>query len=79
MAILNRKYLPGKQVYDITWSGTGPYTFEILAATHDRGTYPLVQVMESTAVVYPDIDIDASGNVTITSTVNFSSGKVVIY
>jgi len=68
-----------KYTNSITWSGSGPYTFSITAATHGKGVDPLVQVRESTAVVYPDIDIDGSGNVTITSTVNFSNGKVVIY
>jgi len=66
---------------DITWSGSGPYTYTIAAATHGLGvTRNLdVKVYESNDIVGVDIAVDSStGEVTITSVVDFSNAHVEI-
>jgi hypothetical protein len=72
-----------RYVVAITWAGGGPYTMSITGATHLRGTDPIVRVRKLSAgtvydVVWVDTQIDDStGDVTLTSTENFT-GKVVI-
>jgi hypothetical protein len=68
----------------LNWTGAAdPYTMTITGATHLRGTEPIVQVSAIVSgttyeVVYPVVAIDYSnGDVTITSTENFT-GRVVI-
>jgi membrane-bound inhibitor of C-type lysozyme len=64
----------------ITWSGSGPYTFSITAATHGLGaTRNLdIKVYENNDLVMTDVAVAANGDVTITSTVDFSNGTVQI-
>lgn len=52
--------------YKSTFDGTASASIGITAAVHGLGTGPLdVTVYENNQVVYPDIDVDALGNVVI--------------
>jgi hypothetical protein len=67
----------------LSWTGAGPYTMAITAATHGKGLNVLVQVRETVADVSYDVALDsiavddATGDVTLTSSENIT-GKVVI-
>lgn len=63
------------------WSGTGPYTYTVSAATHGLTSNDelMVQVRDDSGnIVEVDIAIDASGNITITSSTNFAGSIVAI-
>lgn len=80
----------GKYVSTFTtasWSGSGTYTISITAATHGKGTTPMVdvQILSGSNYVkafnYPgngySITIDASGNITLSTNTTFA-GRVII-
>ena len=67
----------------LSWTGAGPYTMSVTGATHQRGTDPVIRVRQLVSgslydVVTVDIQVDdSSGDVTVTSSENFT-GKLVI-
>jgi len=65
---------------DIVWSGVGPYTFTITNATHGCGaTNELdVSIFEGENEVSLGNQVAADGTVTLTSSVNFANGKILI-
>lgn len=64
----------------------GVYSLQVLESTHEKGQHPIVQVYELDSGIYElvtpnSVDVDASGNVTITVTENIDArfqGKIVI-
>lgn len=72
----------------LSWSGSGTYTMLVSQAVHGKGENPIVVVRELVAGYYYDkifgyldgslqIKVSATGDVTITSSDNFS-GKIII-
>jgi hypothetical protein len=67
----------------LSWSGTGPYTMTVTGATHGKGLDPTVILRETAGGISSNVLVesvavtDASGDVTITSSTNFT-GKVII-
>lgn len=71
-----------KYAATLSWSGVGPYTMVIAAATHLHGVDPVVTVRELNGasysnVIVDDVTVDALGNITLTSNTSFS-GKVIV-
>ena len=75
-------------VAELVWNGSGPYSMTVLAATHGKGTDPIVAVRELSGGVYLDktygylgqemqISVNTSGDVTATYSTTFS-GKIII-
>jgi hypothetical protein len=66
--------------HEITWDGSGPYTYTVDAAAHGLGATKelTVSVFENDQVVGVDVSINSSGQVVITSTVNFSNASILI-
>jgi hypothetical protein len=72
----------------LSWGSAsgGVYSIQVLEATHEKGQHPIVQVFELSGGIYEavtpnSIDVDSSGNVTITTTENLDArfqGKIVI-
>jgi len=64
----------------------GVYSYQVLEATHEKGQHPIVQVFELSGGIYEvvtpnSVDVDSSGNVTITVTEVLDArfqGKLVI-
>lgn len=67
----------------LTWSGAGPYTMTITAATHGKGLYPVVAVRETVTTNSLNVGtaistVTASGDVTITSVTNFTGDVIIL-
>ncbi len=85
MALTHGKWIdPNSVRYTaaLSWSGSGPYTMAITSTTHKRGLNPIVTVRvtdsgTSTDCTWDVSVTDSNGNITITSTENFT-GKVII-
>lgn len=73
---------PLKYVAALSWSGAGPYTMSIPAATHGKGSDPCIVVREQDGsdlvdMVTMEVRINASGDITLNSA-EMISGKVIV-
>jgi hypothetical protein len=77
-----QNFAPTKYVASLSWSGEGPYTMSIPAATHGMGTDPVLAIRELIDSEWVDcvtveVRTNADGDITISTGETFD-GKVVI-